>query len=58
MKPDLSKIGQLVAAAEQDPYWAEEFRKIDQWKQGIRDQHHREPTDEEFEWYFKTQGPQ
>jgi hypothetical protein len=58
MIPDLSKIKQFVADAEQDPYWAEQFRLIDQWKQAIRDQHDREPTAEELEWYFETQGPQ
>lgn len=46
-----------VARAEQDPFWQEQFRLIDQYKQGIRDLHGREPTDEEMTWYMDTQNP-
>ena len=58
MNSELQQLTQLVQDMEQDSYWAEEFRKLDQWKQAIRDLHRREPTDEEMSWYFETQGPQ
>lgn len=57
-KQATQQLQQLVEDLEQDAYWREEFRKIDQWKQGIRDLHGREPTAEEMAWYMDTQGPQ
>lgn len=56
-KETMEKLGELIRQAEQDPFWAEEFRKMDQWKQAIRDQHGRGPTAEEYDWYYATQNP-
>lgn len=52
------QLGIIMQSLQQDPYWREEFRKIDEWKQGIRDLHGREPTDDEMSWYYDTQGPE
>lgn len=57
MNTALRRLGDIVQSLQQDPYWREEFRKIDEWKQGIRDLHGREPTDDEMQWYYDTQGP-
>jgi 23S rRNA A2030 N6-methylase RlmJ len=54
----IQQLRDCVKTLEQYAYWREEFRKIDEWKQGIRDLHGREPTTEEMSWYFDTQGPQ
>lgn len=56
-KDALQKIGEIITQAEQDPFWAEEFRRMDQWKQAIWDQHGRRPTQEEYQWYYDTQCP-
>lgn len=47
----------VITQVEQDSFWAEEFRKMDQWRQAIWDQHQRRPTEEEYAWYYDTQCP-
>lgn len=54
----INQIKQFIEELEQHHYWAEEFRKVDQWKQAIWDQHGRYPNDAEWAWYYDTQGPQ
>lgn len=53
----IQQLVNIVQSLQQDPHWREEFRKIDSWKQGVRDLHGHEPTDAEMSWYFDTQGP-
>lgn len=56
-KEVVQRLGQMFDEIGKDPFWAEEFRKMDQWKQAIWDQHGRAPTAEEYDWYYTTQNP-
>lgn len=47
----------MIAELEEDAYWQEEFRLIDQYKQAIRDQLGREPTWDDILWYIENQSP-
>lgn len=56
-QPDIAGLRQMIAELEEDAYWQEEFRLIDQYKQAIRDQLGREPTWDDILWYIENQSP-